>query len=199
MKELERYLQKKILPDLEKGRPDFDKPHTISVVAKLKEILQNSPEIQIDYPVLLIAAYAHDWGYVGLPFCNDQSQRYLQVLRAKKEHMRLGKKKISKLLENSFFSFLTQKQKARCVYLVAIHDKLDLLKDTDELILMEADTLGALDLDFVKPTFDFESNKRYVEGVKRRRLPKFITKFGKKEAVRLLRLREEYYEKKNEK
>jgi hypothetical protein len=96
-------------------------------------------------------------------------------------------------LNDKIFSFLTDKQKKRCIHLVAVHDSLADLKDNDELVLMEADTLGGLDTSFVKPTFDFESNDKYMRGVKEKRVPKFITKFGKKAVKTLIQRRTDYY------
>jgi len=57
---IEQKLRQTILPDLENGRPDWDKPHTISVVAKIKEIRNNNPELNLDPVVLVISAYTHD-------------------------------------------------------------------------------------------------------------------------------------------
>ncbi|HUW21155.1 MAG TPA: class I SAM-dependent methyltransferase [Candidatus Bathyarchaeia archaeon] len=189
---VEEYLQAKILPELEKSRPNFDRPHTLAVVTKIKEIIQGSPQIEVDKIVLLIAAYAHDWGYFGL-FRDGQILKMDDVQQAKSEHMRLGAKKISKLLEDKLFSFLTERQKKRCAHLVLVHDNLKALKDLDELILMEADTLGGLDTSLIKPTFDFESNRRYIKGVKKKRGPLFITDYGKKELPRLIKMRIDYY------
>ena len=58
---------------------------------------------------------------------------------------------------------------------------------------MEADTLGALDVSFVKPTFDFESNERYMKEVKEKRVPRFITEFGKSMVKKLIQQRADYY------
>lgn len=68
------------------------------------------------------------------------------------------------------------------------------LEDDDELILAEADVLSGLDVTGDKSTFDNESNKRYMESVARRRLPRFITDFSKREVGRLLEARIAYYE-----
>ena len=62
---LDQFLQEQIFPDLEKGRPT-DKPHTLDVVNKIKDIIANTPELKLDTEVLIIAAYAHDWGYTNL-------------------------------------------------------------------------------------------------------------------------------------
>ncbi|MBU0570065.1 HD domain-containing protein [Patescibacteria group bacterium] len=195
MRTFEKFLQEKILPDLEKGRPDFDKPHTIAVVDKVKEIIKNSPQFEVDPIVLLIAAYAHDWGYCGL-FRDGQALQLEDVAQAKTAHMQLGAEKLSKLLQNKIFSFLTKNQKERCVHLVSVHDKLSELKERDELILMEADTLGGLDTNYIKPTYNAESNRKFIEVVKKQRAPKFITNYGKRELPKLIQMRMDFYEKK---
>jgi hypothetical protein len=53
------------------------------------------------------------------------------------------------------------------------------LKDNDELVLMEADTLGGLDTDFVTPSWTKEQNAKYLEDVRNKRFPKFISPQGK--------------------
>lgn len=195
---IEEYLREKILPDLEKGRPAFDKPHTLAVVHWLKRIIKYVPELNLDKNVLLISAYAHDWGYAEM-FSQGQQLQYADVKNAKVEHMRLGASKLRSLLNDIFFSFLTDKQKKRCVHLVAVHDSLDDLKNRDEFVLMEADTLGGLDVNLVKPTFDFESNEKYILSVKEKREPKFITEFGKRAVKTLIQRRIEYYSNKKKK
>lgn len=190
--ELERYLQEKILPDLENSRGGFDKIHTLEVVAWLKQIIDHNPKLKLDKTVLLIAAYAHDWGYAGL-FKDGQVMNIELIISAKKLHMELGAKKITTLLADDFFSFLTDVQKSRCIHLVAVHDKKFEIKDTDELILMEADMLSGLDVNTKKPTLDAESNKKFMEEMLNTRIPKFITTFSKNEAKRLIRVREDYY------
>lgn len=192
---LEGYLKKKIFPDLTKGRPNFDKPHTIEVVSYIKRIIKHTPNIKVDRNVLVIAAYAHDWGYSGL-FKNNKLASFEEVNNVKKQHMILGAKKLSKLLNDRFFSFLTKEQKQRCIHLVAIHDKVDELKDLDEIVLMEADILSGLDVSSVKPTFDFESNQKFIQAVKIKRIPKFINQYSKNKAKRLIQARINFYKKK---
>lgn len=193
LQSVEDYLQKKIFPELERGRPGFDKPHTQAVVKKLKEILANTPKLKVDAVVLTIAAYAHDWGYADL-FTDGEPAEIQEVEDAKAAHMEVGSNKLRGLLGDSLFDFLSESQKRRAVHLVNIHDRLDDLKDTDELILMEADTLGALDVSLVKPTYSRDSNEKWLKRVRKERLPRFITDHSKEEARRLIKLRQKYYE-----
>ncbi|MBN1169127.1 HD domain-containing protein [Candidatus Woesebacteria bacterium] len=191
LSKIETHLQKVIYPELEKGRPDWDKPHTEAVVYHMRHLMSNI-EKAINKEVLLIAAYAHDWGYVDL-FEEGKPLSNKDISGSKTEHMIKGAEKVKELLEDNFFNFLTEKQKQRISHLVFVHDKLDLLKKTDELLLMEADTLGGLDVNFIKPTFDEKSNERYMQEVKRKRFKLFISKYGKKQFQTLYKLRENYY------
>jgi hypothetical protein len=193
---LEEYLKEKILPDLEKSRGGFDRIHTQEVVSWLKQIIVHNPELILDETVLTIAAYTHDWGYSDI-FKDGQVMNFEIIENAKKLHMELGAEKIEKLLQEDFFAFLTDEQKARCIHLVAVHDRKFEIKEVDEIILMEADMLSGLDVNTKKPVLDVESNKKFMESMLTIRIPKFITEFGKNEARRLIRLREEYFRKKD--
>ena len=86
IEKIESFLQNAIFPELEKGRPNWDKPHTSAVVHFYKQIIQNSPNIRVDFIVILIAAYAHDWGYAGL-FHEGEPFTLNDVLSMKKLHM----------------------------------------------------------------------------------------------------------------
>ena len=192
IKNIEKYLQEKILPDLEKSRGGFDRIHTLEVVDWLKQIISHNPELKLDETVLTIAAYAHDWGYSEI-FKDGQVMHFELIENAKKLHMELGAKKIEKLLQDAIFSFLTDEQKARCVHLVAVHDKKLEIKAVDEIILMEADVLSGLDINTKKPILDAKSNVKFMDSMVNIRIPKFITEFSKNEAKRLVQAREEYF------
>ena len=191
--ELEDYLKEKIFPDLEEGRPGWDKPHTEAVVQKIKDIIENVEDIELDTVVLVVAAYAHDWGCASL-FDGGEVVQLEEIGDRKIAHMVFGAERLSVLLEDEFFNFMSKEQKERAVHLVAIHDYLDRLKDLDELILMEADTLGVIDVDLVKPTFNQESNAKWVKRTKKMRVSKFVTDYSKREAERLSEKRKVYYE-----
>lgn len=92
LSDLEKNLQKIIFPSLEQGRQGVDKPHTEAVVHYLKLIVKNNPQLNLDLIVLLIAAYAHDWGYGGM-FENGKSLQMADVAGAKEQHMLLGSDK----------------------------------------------------------------------------------------------------------
>ncbi len=191
MDKIEEYLKEKILFDLEKSRGGFDKIHTLEVVEWIKKIIDHNPDLKLDKTVLVVAAYAHDWGYSEL-FKDDEVMNFDKIENAKRRHEELGAEKIKNLLKDDIFSSLTGEQKERCVHLVAVHDKKLEIKDTDELILAEADILSGIDID-TKPKLDPKSNKLLMDSVLNIRLPKFITEFSKIEAEKLIKKRIDYY------
>ena len=192
--QIEEFLKSKILPELENSRGGFDKIHTLETVEWIKKIIQHSPELQLDRDVLIIAAYAHDWGYAGI-FEEDEVMTNDKIDSAKKQHMNIGEAKIRELLNDDIFSLLTDKQKERCVHLVSVHDEKYKIKDSDELVLAEADILSGTDIKTEKPKLDSKSNKAFMDSLLNVRLPKFLTEYSKQEAKRLIQERNEYYEK----
>lgn len=159
-----------ILPDLDKGRPDFDKPHTQAVVHWVKYIIDN--ESNLNFKILVTAAYAHDWGYIGL--FEDGLTDMTDIHTKKERHMEAGANKIEALLNEQFSDQYAPEKILRIKHLVYMHDRVEKLSEDDEIALMEADTLGALDSDMVKPTFSKQDNEFYIEReVKGRRFPHF--------------------------
>lgn len=190
---IEKTLQKIILPDLEKGRKDFDRPHTEAVVYWIQEILKRLNLSESTNKILITAAYAHDWGYIGL--FNDIDSTNLELVhQMKPKHMERGAKMISNLLSSSLSKYFTTDEIAQVTHLVDIHDKLEELKSEAEIILMEADTLGAIDVDKVKPTYSKEDTILLIDReIRGRRLPIFRHDWAKVEAEKLIRKRLDWY------
>ncbi|MBI2064458.1 MAG: hypothetical protein HYT62_00170 [Candidatus Yanofskybacteria bacterium] len=185
-------MKNKIFPELEQGRPGWDKPHTECVVSYVKKIVRNAPHLKLDLDSLIIVGYSHDWGYAKL-FKNGLYVGGKEIQKVKSLHAQISAKKISSLLKNSIFDFLKPEQKERIRHLVLNHDNLEKLIHNDELVFMEADTLGQLDINRVVPTFNKTDGEKYMEKVEQTRIPKFITQFSKKRAEKLLKLRKEYH------
>lgn len=183
---IEEFLQKAIFPDLEKGRPGWDLPHTRSVVHWAKNLTQDDLKY---HKIVVTAAYAHDWGYMGL--FSQHTPTYDQIQEFKLRHMVLGAEKITQLLAGS--ADFTRKEISRISHLVAVHDHLDILKADDEIYLMEADTLGALDTDFIVPTFNLQDNQKYLEEVKSKRFSEFRHERAKKAFDQLIEKRKDFY------
>jgi putative nucleotidyltransferase with HDIG domain len=168
---------------LEKGRIGWDVPHTRAVVHYAKLITRS---VNADLMVIPTAAWLHDIGYYGL-FKGD-SGKYEVVQDRKARHMIVGAEMAREFVDGEeVMGILTPGQRDRVVHLVSVHDRVEALEDLDEIILMEADTLGAIDVRMVRPTFDKEGRARYVEiDLNTRRGPRFRTSLGKELLAELI-------------
>jgi hypothetical protein len=190
--ELREFAVINIFPILETGDPNWDRPHAEAVVYHLIQILNNNPQYNLDRTVMILAGYLHDIGYSKF-YKKGAALTREEYMLAKKQHEEIG----SQISENILAKVdITSKQKQRILHLVSVHDKINTLTQIDELCFLEADTLGGLDVNFVKPTFSKEQNYKQIEDFKSMRFPKFITEYGKKEFGVLVDLRNKYYEEK---
>jgi putative nucleotidyltransferase with HDIG domain len=188
--ELAKQIEAYAVKYLSQGRIGWDVPHTYSVVHYAGEIADS---VGVDHLVATTAAWFHDIGYFGL-FINEDSNRHESVIDKKAQHMEEGARLVREFLEQpGITNYFTPEQRERVIHLVSVHDKVADLKDLDELVLMEADTLGAIDITRVTPTFDYDSGMKYIEGLKRKRLPRFCTDLGKKHAGELLPRFEQFF------
>lgn len=193
---LEKLIADQILPELKLGRQDFDLPHTLAVVYWMKHLLQTEAS-HLNHKVMIVAAYAHDWGYVGL-FDQSESSNDPQIIAQKKaDHMDIGANKITHLLMSQFNQEFSSVEINKIAKLVKKHDLVELIKTEEEITLMEADTLGMLDITRVKPTFNQKDNQRFIDQqIYGRRLPKFIHPVAKQTATKLANKRLKYYQSK---
>jgi hypothetical protein len=155
------YLVEEFAEDfLVKGRPDFDVPHTHGVVYwaytlatafnKQIEIGEIRDEEPIDIVVLVTAAWLHDIGYYGQ---FDEVADYSAVYDKKAMHMVVGAKMARDFLESLVVQFLTVSQIEQVVHLITVHDDLDKIVTLLETMLVESDTLGMMDIEWVEPTY----------------------------------------------
>lgn len=195
LEQLKLYLENQIGESLEDGRPNWDLPHTKAVVFHVEEIIKHTPSLNLNPYIMVIAAWCHDWGYAEL-YKDGKDKNYDEMMKIKPLHMSIGGEKTKKLLEEDPFDFLNSEQKREIVHLVEIHDNLSALKSVNELVLMEADTLGGMDISFVTPTFNKDSNDKYTKEVKQLRLPLFITEYGLRKFEEFLTKRSNLYDEK---
>ena len=175
----EECLQAVVLPELERGRPGWDKPHTELGVAYIKEIVAAETELELDEEILVIAMYGHDWGYAGL-FDHRAPKNLEDIKERKEEHMRLGASMMAKLLaQRGEFDYLSLEQKRDICRLIFVHDRVEKLRDPHELVLMEADTLSALDARGVRGVFSEKERERYKARAMRKRVSRFITDYSR--------------------
>jgi putative nucleotidyltransferase with HDIG domain len=174
--ELEEKIEEYALGYLRQGRAEWDEPHTRAVVFYAEKIARASG---LDVLVIKTAAWLHDIGYHAL-FQDTDSKNYGNIIDKKEAHMVNGERLAKEFLERpGVKDFFSDAQRERIVHLVSVHDKIDELKDRDEIVLMEADTLGAIDISRVAPTFDIETAIKYTNNdLLKRRFPKFQTSTG---------------------
>lgn len=182
--ELEREIENFALQFLRKGRVEWDEPHTRAVVYYAGEIAKSEG---LDGLVLMTTAWMHDIGYYAL-FESDDSKNYDSVMDKKAAHMVNGARLAGEFLARPEIGIhFSEEQKERIVHLVSVHDKIEDLTGDDEIALMEADTLGAIDISRVATTFNKESAMKYIEkDLMGRRYLKFKTEIGKKYFAELL-------------
>ncbi len=193
-KHVEEVLESVILPDLEKGRKGFDLLHTKAVVQWTKNLLEHVDAPGLDPLVTITAAYAHDWGYIGL-FDNVKDRSIETVHKMKPLHMQRGSEMIAKLLKEQLNNEFTSEQQARVAHLVKVHDLVEEVKDEDEVLIMEADTLGMLDTDLMKPTYPKADNDIFMSReVRNRRFLYFKHPYAIQEGERVFLKRKAFYE-----
>lgn len=179
----ERYLKKEVLPLLDRGRPNWDRAHTQQVVWYVKALIAHHPALHVDPHVMIITAYMHDYGYSELYRGNKALVSWQEM---KQRHAQISERKWREISTREEFAFLSEEQKERIAYLVRVHDEVESLTDTDEVVFMEADTLGSVRLNASGEGFSGKELKAYIEKTKKKRVSKFITEYGTSEINYLL-------------
>jgi len=171
---------------LEKGRVNFDIPHTrgtVDWVFRLATDYNQKVEsgeipdgVPVDVIVLVTAAWPHDIGYYG-EF--DEEASLSQVGDKKARHMAVGAEMAGRFLREHAADYLSQNQIIQVVNLDKVHDNLDHIESVPEKILLEADTLGAMDVSWVEPTYKgVEALNYLVRERMQKRYDLFITPLG---------------------
>jgi hypothetical protein len=188
----ECFLKQTIFPDLERGRPGYDVPHTKAAVFYMRKIINSIPSLfKADTDVLIITMYAHDWGYADL-FDHNKQLVFDAIMGQKALHQIYGSEKSKELLKHTIFNYLSVKQKDEIAYLVGVHDQLDIIGGGHLAFVREADTLAMLDVNRARPTVDYDSNLKIVERIETLRIPQFVSPYAVRSAGRLLELRRNY-------
>jgi len=174
---LEEELKSKVVGLLEKGRPNWDLPHTLATVYWMKKLVEVEGG---EERVLVSAMYLHDIGYSGL---FRETADYDGIAEVGAKHQKIGALKAKEILEKLPF---TPEEIEEISHLVGVHDKLELLKSKNEIMVMEADTLGQLDRKRVASIYSKKDCERYIVYLESERVPRFQTKTGKKYLEKLM-------------
>ncbi|MFA6399572.1 MAG: HD domain-containing protein, partial [archaeon] len=115
---------------------DWDYLHTLASVNAMRKIISAEGG---DERILVTTMYLHDVGYAG-SLANGYSLE--QRLEVKSKHMQRGVEKAKVLLPSLGFS---PEEIDKICYFIGVHDKLEELTSKEELLVLEADSLGAID------------------------------------------------------
>jgi putative nucleotidyltransferase with HDIG domain len=170
----EHFLIKKLNGFFQKD--DWNYLHTIKTAKFMKKICD---ETGTNEKILMTTAYLHDIGYSKLIKKNYSLK---ERINAKKEHMEIGAKLAEPILRKLNYSKEEIKEVLR---LIKVHDKLNNLKEENDFLIFEADSLGGLATRENSAFTQTELNQ-YIKIFKRKRLPLIKSNFGKKEVVKLL-------------
>jgi HD superfamily phosphodiesterase len=189
-KELEEKIKTRAISYLEKGKPNWDVPHTLNAVDWMKKLIKEEGGNE---KILLTAMYLHDIGY---SLSQMKGYSFDEVMEAKKDHAELGALESKKIL-NELDEFSQEEVNEICK-LITNHNNKELIltlnpeKDEyshNQILVREADGLSKIDWYHVTPNFDI---KRYFEYYKERSVPCFKTETGKKFLKEILQKAEEY-------
>ncbi|MFA7319394.1 MAG: HD domain-containing protein [Parcubacteria group bacterium] len=155
-KELEEKIKEEIISLLEKGKPNWDIPHTLSAVKWMKKLVK---ETGADEKIMVTAIYFHDTGYPEL----EKKYNFEESIAAKNNHAKRGadfaKKFLNELRE---FSEGDIEEICRLIENHDVHDNID-EDDLNRQLIFEADGLAQLDWEACPPNFDKENCLKWIE------------------------------------
>jgi hypothetical protein len=179
-KDLEQKLKSSALKYLEKGRANWDVPHTLACVFWMKELLKyerGNPKI------LISAMYLHDIGGAGLFGESHNTHRSQEEL--KPEQMKISKELSEKILRA--LRGFSEGEISEILYLVGVHDDYrEITSSESGQLVFEADGLGQIDINRVKPTFSKEDRLKFLQFFEKERASRYKTESGKKFLNQLL-------------
>jgi epoxide hydrolase-like predicted phosphatase len=184
-KELEEKLKNEVLEPLEQSKPDWNVPHTLACVYWMRKLIdEEGGNERILVPVM----YLHDIGYENL----KKGYNYDEMMESRETHEEKGAKKAEEIL-NRVGGF-SDEEINEIVDLIRYHDTLERIDSFNRQLVMEADSLGAIDWERATPSFDKENWYIFFEDFKKTRVPLFKTKTGKKFLRILLEKAERYWD-----
>jgi len=177
---LEQKLKSVAIKYLERGRPNWDVPHTLACVYWMKELLKHESG---NPKILVTAMYLHDTG--GADLFNESHNTHGSQKELKEEQMKRSKVISEKILyEIGGFS---KDEINRILYLVSVHDNItEITSSQDGQLVFESDSLGQIDRDRVKPTFSKKDSLKFLDFFEQERVPYYKTEIGKKFLNQLL-------------
>ncbi|GEM_PF-926998 len=186
--ELEEQVKARVLTYLEQGKPNWDMPHTLKVVEYMRELLTHEGG---NARVLIPAAYFHDSGYSLTNVAGQEGIEWQKILDVKRQHAVLGSAEAAKVLRE--IGGFTEEEIIEIARLVLVHDDLGDMPAKDferegfnDLMIVEADSLGMIDPSIPGNLSATERKKFIEQEFIPERLPLFKSDFGKQKVAELL-------------
>ena len=158
-KKLEEKIKSVALQYLKKCRPGWDILHTFASVYWMKQLLKHE---KADPKILIPAIYLHDIGSADM--FKKRKSNFKNQMELKAEHMKRGATLTEKILKN--IKEFSPTEIKKIVHLVRIHDELEKIITKNEQLVFEADCLGQIDQDRVKPTFSKSDYLKFLNHFK---------------------------------
>ncbi len=184
-KKIEEIIKKEAIKLLEKGKTDWDVPHTLLSVKRMRELIKKEGG---EEKILAPTMYLHDTGY---PYI-EKNDKFKKMMDAKKNHAEIASENSKKILKKLNFN---PKEIKEISSLIKNHDKHKNIKTKNEQLVFEADSLAQIDWHTITPTFTKKETAKFLNYFKKERLPKIKTKTGKKIQTKLLKEAEQYVKK----
>jgi hypothetical protein len=184
-KKIEETIRDEAINLLEKGKPDWDIPHTLNAVRWIKKLSKHEGG---DERILVPAMYLHDTGYPIL----KMGYTYEDMIRSKKLHAKRGASNAKKIL--AAIGGFSRTEIEKIAYLIANHDKHTGLYSLDRKLVFEADGLAQIDWGKSRPNFDRKNRVKFLKKyfAEERGADRWHTETGKKYLKILLKKAEEY-------
>jgi len=169
--DLEQKIARKAKTILEKCRPNWDWPHTLTAVYWMKQLISENGGNE---RILIPAIYFHDVGYFGLL---KAGYSYRQLRKYKPLHMERGPEIVRQELADLDF---TKEEIDEIAHLVAVHDLIDRKKSSIEQMVFEADCLGMIDRERAGGGTMAEAGvKDFLNNFEKRRMPQIQSKLAR--------------------
>lgn len=180
----EKQIKSEVVKLLQKGKPDWDIPHTLDAVKWIKILIK---EEDGDERILVPTMYFHDTGYPLL----KEGYNFEELIRSKEKHEERSANNAKEILPKLSFS---EEEIDEISSLILYHDELDKITTKNQQLVFEADSLAQVNWNEVKPNFDKENCMKFMDAFKKNRMPLFKTKTGKRILSVLLEQTERYWD-----
>jgi HD superfamily phosphodiesterase len=181
----EEKLKQEVISLLEKGKPNWDIPHTIDSAKWMKRLVEKEGGNE---KILVSAMYLHDIGYPEL----EAGYSFKQYMGIKMKHAEKGAAFGDKILRK--IGDYSEDEIKEITFFVLNHDKHDNLETHNRQLVFEADGLAQINWLEVKPSFNKADCQRFLDEYFEKERPeeRWKTETGKRYRKELLKKAQQY-------